>query len=136
MSDVWDELKFFKKNEFDCKCGCGGNEMSPVFLKKLDAHRERLDFPFIVTSGYRCPAHNNNVSTTGLNGPHTTGRAADFHVFGHKAYRFIHIAARAGFYSGIGLKLHGAHASRFIHVDDLESHDNRFRPTIWTYPGG
>lgn len=133
MSDVWDELKFFKKSEFDCRCGCGGNEMNADFLRKLDDMRSRMDFPYIVTSGYRCPDHNEKVSTTGRNGPHTTGRAVDINVFGKRAFQVLQQAALGGWFTGIGLNLKGSHDKRFIHLDDLDSHDNRFRPTVWTY---
>lgn len=129
---IWDELRFFKKTEFDCPC-CGGNQMSETFLRKLDDHRGRVDFPFIVTSGYRCPNHNEQVSSTGRNGPHTTGRAVDLAIFGRNAHRLIQQGALGGWYSGIGLKQHGPHAARFVHLDDLEQTDGRFRPTIWTY---
>lgn len=129
----WDEIEFFKKNEFDCKCGCGGNEMVPSFLKKLDHTRRLLGFPFVVTSGYRCPQHNNRVSNTGLNGPHTTGRAVDVQLFGHRAFVLLRAIGVGNEFTGIGLNLKGPHKSRFIHLDDLESHDNRFRPTVWTY---
>ena len=128
---IWDELTFFKKTEFDCKCGCGRNEMNPVFLNKLDDLRGRLGFPLIVSSGYRCPEHNNAVSNTGDDGPHTTGHAVDFAVSGRQAYDLVHVAARQWLASGIGLKQHGAHSSRFIHLDDL---DRAPRPNVWSYP--
>lgn len=130
---IWDEIKYFKKSEFDCKCGCSGNEMDASFLKKLDRMREMLGFPLIITSGYRCPQYNNRVSSTGLNGPHTTGHAADISVFGYKAFNLLRYAGINPEFTGIGLKQHGDHATRFVHLDDLESHDNRFRPTTWTY---
>ena len=130
---IWDELQFFQKSEFDCKCGCGNNDMNPVFLKKLDDMRSRFDFPFIVTSGYRCPEYNNRISQTGRHGPHTTGRAVDLHLFGHKAFLIIQQGSLGGWFSGLGLKQKGAYESRFIHLDDLEASDDRFRPTVWTY---
>lgn len=128
---IWDELKYFKKTEFDCRCGCGQNKMQPDFLKKLDDLRERLDFPLIVTSGYRCPSHNMAVSTTGGEGaPHTTGRAVDFSIMGTNAFRLITQASLGGWMTGIGVNQRGAHAKRFIHLDDLD----RFpRPNVWSY---
>lgn len=133
MSDVWDELRFFKKSEFDCRCGCGGNEMNPDFLKKLDDLRSRVDFPFIVTSGYRCPDHNEQVSSTGRNGPHTTGRAVDLSLFGQRAFNVMRQWTLGGWGTGIGLNQKGPHKKRFIHLDDLEADGKRFRPTVWTY---
>ena len=128
---IWDELSFFKKSEFDCRCGCGRNEMNLAFLEKLDELRARVGFPLIVSSGYRCPEHNQAVSSTGPSGPHTTGHAVDFAISGREAYDLVHVAARIWVASGIGLKQHGPHESRFIHLDDLPSHP---RPNVWTYP--
>lgn len=129
----WEQIRFFKKSEFDCKCGCGRNEMQEDFLKKLDNMRARCTFPFIVTSGYRCPDHNESISSTGRTGPHTTGRAVDIHLFGEKAYAVLRLASEGRLFSGIGLKMHGPHNGRFMHLDDLEKGDSRFRPTVWTY---
>ncbi len=130
---IWDELEFFEKKEFDCKCGCGGNQMNHDFLKKLDDFRGRLGFPLVVTSGYRCPDYNERVSTTKRNGPHTTGRAVDVNVFGRQAFAAVRQASLGGWFSGIGINQRGAHHKRFIHLDDLEPDDGRFRPTLWTY---
>jgi len=107
--------------------------MNHSFLKKLDRTRTLLGFPLIVTSGYRCPDHNDSVSSTGRNGPHTTGRAVDLAVFGYQAYALLRHVGGTPDFGGIGLKQHGAHDSRFIHLDDLEPSDGRFRPTVWTY---
>ena len=74
---TWADIKHFDPSEFACHCGtCGsdGHEMNIDFVAMLDDLRERCGFPFRVTSGYRCPAHNQQVSTTGPDGPHTTGR--------------------------------------------------------------
>ncbi len=125
--------KYFKPNELKCKCGrCGstGAEMSIEFMRKIDALRERLGFPFAITSAYRCPKHNNNVSLTGLYGPHTTGHAIDIAVSHGKAYALIKAAIEAGF-TGIGVNQKGA--ARFIHLDDLEASDTAIRATVWSY---
>ena len=57
----WDEIKHFKKSEFDCKCGCGKNGMDEMFIRRLDSLRSNCGFPFIVSSGYRCREHNDRV---------------------------------------------------------------------------
>lgn len=129
----WDDIEFFSKKEFDCKCGCGTNRMSESFIRGLDTMRRHLGFPLIVTSGYRCPEYNNKIASTGLTGPHTTGRAADLSVMGYQAHTVLRYATIHGGYSGIGIKQHGPHASRFIHLDDLEANGGRFRPTLWSY---
>lgn len=129
----WNDIHHFSKSEFDCKCGCGGNEMDEMFILKLDTMRELLGFPLRVTSGYRCPAYNDRISSTGTTGPHTTGHAADLAVFGRQAYSVLAQAMQTGYMTGIGPKQSGAHASRFIHLDDLEPNNGRYRPTVWTY---
>jgi uncharacterized protein YcbK (DUF882 family) len=85
-----------------------------------------------VSSGYRCPDHNNEVSSTGLNGPHTTGKAADILVKGMNAYLLLQAAMKSGRLYGIGISQRGKHESRFLHLDMVES-GQAFRPTVWSY---
>ena len=120
---------WFTFDEFKCKCGCDENYMREDFISKLDSLRTQLGFPLIVSSGYRCPNHNAKVSSTGLYGPHTTGRAVDFLVAGEKALRLLQTASNRAF-TGIGINQKGNHEKRFIHLDDLGTGQ---RPWIWTY---
>jgi len=122
----------FDRSEFECKCGCGQNLMADDFILKCDQLRQVLRFPLIVSSGYRCPTHNVAVSTTGIHGPHTTGRAVDFAIFGHKAHKLIQQASLGGWFTGIGLNQKGTHSKRFVHLDDLAGPDHP-RPNVWTY---
>ena len=46
----------FKEEEFSCK-HCGKNGISHELINKLQSLRTELDFPFIITSGYRCEDH-------------------------------------------------------------------------------
>ena len=129
----WNALKYFKAHEFACKCGecdSDGNEMDPHFMSMLNQLRERFGFPLVITSGYRCPAYNERISTTGRDGPHTTGRAADLHVVGKDAFRLVQQCGLGDWMLGIGIHQRGPHQGRFIHLDDL-THDGR--PWIWTY---
>jgi uncharacterized protein YcbK (DUF882 family) len=118
-------LKHFKLEEFNCK-HCGKNLMDEEFLHKLDNLRDMLGFPLVVTSGYRCPEYNKQVSTTGEDGPHTTGHAADFAVSHVEAFELVALAIAVGF-TGFGIHQRGA--GRFIHLDDLEEN----RPRFWSY---
>ena len=129
---VWDELRHFKRREFLCPC-CGAEGMDSDFLRKLDDCRHRFDFPFWVTSGYRCPDYNARISSTGRTGPHTTGHAVDLSLMGRQAFQVLQQCSLGGWFTGIGLRQHGAHSKRFIHLDDLPDGDGRFRPTVWTY---
>ncbi len=110
---------------------CKGREIEGHFLMRLDQLRDAVGFPLRVSSGYRCPAHNAKGSSTGPDGPHTTGRAVDLAVSHWQAHRVVAEALKLGF-TGIGVKQHGP--GRFIHLDDLPADVGRPRPTIWSYP--
>ncbi|WP_077073635.1 D-Ala-D-Ala carboxypeptidase family metallohydrolase [Mailhella massiliensis] len=84
-------LKYFKPEEFRCKCGCGAGEMSPAMLDRLDKARELAGVPFVISSGFRCEAHNRAVG--GVEGSsHTSGMAADI-VCTDSATRFRMLSA-------------------------------------------
>ncbi|WKD48938.1 hypothetical protein [Microbulbifer spongiae] len=64
---------------------------------------------------------------------HTTGQAVDVSVTGGRAYELLGIPTEEGF-TGIGVKQHGPHKGRFLHLDDLEPiPGKRTRPTVWSY---
>lgn len=121
--------RHFDRNDFACK-HCGENKTEDDFIDLLDELREQCGFALRVTSGYRCPEHNQAVSTTGPTGPHTTGRAADLGVSREKAYRVLDLALRMGF-TGIGLNQKGE--ARFVHLDDLPNAPGQPRPSCWSY---
>jgi len=118
--------EYFKEEEFACR-HCEKNLISHSFVSVLDNLRSDFGKPLIVTSGYRCPEHNNNVSSTGLDGPHTTGLAVDFGVSREDAYDLLGLAYEYKF-TGIGVNQKGS--ARFIHLDVIEGLG---RPTIWSY---
>ena len=77
----WDEIKYFKREEFRCKCGgkyCNGytTEIDMETVKIADAIRERIGKPIAVNSGIRCKTHNANVGGV-PNSQHLYGKAAD-----------------------------------------------------------
>lgn len=121
--------KHFKHADFACS-HCNVNLIDDNFVAKLDTYREYLGFPLIVNSGYRCPIHNDAVSTTGLGGPHTTGRAVDFRLRGEQALFVVEKARQFGF-TGVGVAQKGT--SRFVHLDDLPNAPNQPRSWIWSY---
>ena len=124
-------LQHFKLREFACPC-CGQASMHPTFLMRLDMLRDELGFPLVITSGYRCPNRNVQASTTGLHGPHTTGRAADIAIHGGRAFQLIEQAITRGF-RGVGVHQRGPSQGRFVHLDDLENLAQSPRPRIWSY---
>ena len=119
-------MRYFSINEFKCS-HCGLVEMNTDFLYKLDNLRKDFGKPIIISSGYRCPQHNEAVSSTGLGGPHTTGKACDILVSGHDAYDLLKLVVNHGF-KGIGINQKGP--SRFIHLDMI---DSNLRPWLWSY---
>lgn len=77
----WNSIKYFKKSEFSCKCGCGLNNIDLRLVKILDEIREHYNKPIIITSGCRCSKHNKAVG--GVQGSrHVLGKASDFYVQG------------------------------------------------------
>ena len=127
-------MKHFTPSELSCKgqgCCGGKNLVADDFVDKLDTLRDLCGFPLPVTSGYRCPDHNEKVSSTGRTGPHTTGRAVDLGVRGEQALTVVRIALALNF-TGIGINQKGA--ARFVHLDDLPNAPNQPRPTMWSYP--
>lgn len=126
-------MKYFNYSEFDQHGdpGSGAANMNQGFLDMLDVLREKVGFPLIVTSGYRSPAYNDSVSTTGTTGPHTTGKAVDLAVAGHQAHAVLKAALELGF-TGIGVSQKGT--SRFIHLDILANGEHGApRPWVWSY---
>lgn len=80
-ADFWDEIEFFTREEFKCKCGgkyCKGypNEPDERMVRIADAIRKRIGKPITVNSGLRCKTHNANVGGVS-NSQHLYGTAAD-----------------------------------------------------------
>jgi zinc D-Ala-D-Ala carboxypeptidase len=104
--------------------------MEDSFMQKLVAVREAFG-ALPVSSAYRCPRYNRSIG----GGPaHELGRATDHPLTLTQAWRLVRIAPGLGMF-GVGVKQHGPHSKRFIHLDDLEPSeiDGVIRPTIWSY---
>lgn len=76
----WDDIEFFTKAEFKCKCGkyCDGYpaEVDMGMVKIADEIRRRIGKPLGVNSGLRCKQHNANVGGAS-NSNHMRGTACD-----------------------------------------------------------
>lgn len=80
----WDDIRYFTREEFRCKCGgkfCDGYpaEMQEAVVKIADAAREHFGRPAHVISGLRCKrwnAHEGGVS----NSQHMYGEAIDLRI--------------------------------------------------------
>ena len=73
----------FNISEFRCKCGKEHETLNnPELIEKLEKLYAALNCSkIIVTSGYRCAAHDKNVGGSGT-GQHTFGNAADICCYG------------------------------------------------------
>lgn len=106
-------MKWFKRSEFACRCGCGFDTVDFELAEILDAIRTHFEKPVIITSGCRCPKW--NAAVCGSSGSqHMLGRAADIKIAdispqlvaesaaqygasGIKSYRtFTHVDTRSG----------------------------------------
>lgn len=125
----WDEYKYFKKQELDCK-HTGLNEMKHSFMLRLEALRAECGFALRIVSGYRDVSHPIERAKVSP-GTHTLGVAADIAVSHIKAHKVLEVAMRMGF-SGIGINQKGS-GTRFIHLDDADQETGRPRPHVWSY---
>lgn len=102
--------KHFEKEEFTCRCGCGGLDISQKLIDKLNTTRELLQKPIFINSGYRCLAHNRLVGSTDTSS-HVKGLAVDIKANnGVYRYELLKILFFVGF-KRIGID------KDFIHVD-------------------
>lgn len=111
----WEEIKYFKKDEFKCKCGkhCDGFPAEPkeLLVRTADRVREQLGAPAIVSSGVRCKTHNANVG--GVSGSrHLSGKAMDFCVNGKTAAQVLECVQQQP-----GIRYAYAIDSLYVHMD-------------------
>lgn len=114
---------YFSDEELACPCGCDG-EMDSTFMKKLVTVRQELNYPMVITSGYRCPAYNKSIGGVPTSA-HTKGRAVDVSIVGmpeHKQVELLELAIQSNI-KGLGINDKKSH---FIHLDDT-------RARLWTY---
>lgn len=79
--DFWDEIEFFDREEFRCKCGgkyCNGFPAEPKeqMVRIANQLRKNLGVPVSIISGLRCPRWN-EIQGGVANSQHMYGEAAD-----------------------------------------------------------
>jgi hypothetical protein len=133
------KIQHFQPEEFACKCGCGQILMVPQFIKMLDEFRNFCNFPFRVTSAYRCAGHPVERAKVNGPGPHNTGCAVDVALSHRYAYeimmklgQFKCSEPRINFW-GIGWAQRGDTDQRYVHLDACSDAPGRPRPHIWSY---
>lgn len=92
----WDDIEFFTREEFRCKCGgkyCNGfpAEMSEDTVRCADEIRRRAGVPLLVNSGLRCERWN-AIQGGVKNSNHRTGHAVDLsgNISPAKLYAIAH----------------------------------------------
>ncbi len=82
----WDEIEFFDREEFRCKCGgkyCNGFPAEPKeqMVRIANQLRKNLGVPVSIISGLRCPRWN-EIQGGVENSQHMYGEAADIYAKG------------------------------------------------------
>ena len=117
------KLKYFKRSEFTCKCGCGETVISKELLEMLDKARDFAKIPFKINSGYRCENH--PESKKNPTSSHIKGLAVDIQCNNSNTRAVMMDALVFAEFERFGLN------KSFIHVDiDLYEKPS---PVIWLY---
>lgn len=111
--------------EYMCRDGSTTIMIDKRLAEGLQAMRNIIGKPIIITSAYRTPEHNKAVggaqpSTTSLGSQHLYGKAADITVRGMSGDQLAQVARQVGF-TGIGV------AGTWCHVDVRDI------PAEWRY---
>lgn len=99
----------FNLTEFVCR-HCGTVKIDPELVRRLQALRDEVGQPVIITSGYRCPEHNRAVGGAEQS-QHLFGRAADIYVPKMDTEELAKIADKYFADGGLGVY------DTFVHVD-------------------
>lgn len=126
-------MKFFKIEEFKCRCGCTmpaelRTNMEALVRNVLDPAREAYAHPIYVTSGYRCPKHNAAVGGV-KNSQHRVGEAADIHSGSpDENLKLAKLIVKLGNYDQLILYVPaGTMKPRFLHISWKRLGPNRHR---------
>ena len=102
-------MKWFRRSEFACNCGCGFDTVDFELVEILDKIRSYFEKPVTITSGCRCLKW--NTAQGGSNGSqHMLGRAADIKISGIDPQV---VAEAAGHFGATGIKSYRT----FTHID-------------------
>ena len=110
----WEEIRYFSREEFACRCGnCGGfpAEPSEKLVRIAEGIREFFGEPAIVSSGVRCPVHNMAVGGV-ANSRHLAGKAMDYRIRGKGAGEVLDYVNRQK-----GVRYAYAIDQSYIHMD-------------------
>lgn len=112
----WDNIEFFDREEFRCKCGgkyCSGFPAEPnrQLVEIADDVRKHFNAPATVSSGLRCKIHNANSGGVS-NSRHMTGKAMDFSIKGLTAAQILaYVKTKPGIRYSYDIN------GRYVHMD-------------------
>lgn len=115
----------FTRAEFACRDRCGFDTPDPALVTGLQALRDALGKPIVITSGCRCAKHN-TAEGGAKRSMHVAGKAADIKVAGMSARQLYAAARLIPQFRGFGVD----DARGFLHVDV------RALTARWCYRGG
>ena len=127
--DIYKFNKYFSSKEFDCQCknsSCIEQKVSKELINKLTELREAVNEPLVITSGFRCEAHQEEIRKSGQStvvaqkSQHELGNAADIKPTRISIKDLISITEK--FFTAIGI------AKNFIHIDTRNDKVRR-----WSY---
>lgn len=86
----WDHIRYWKREEFRCRCGeyhapyCNGFPVEPdqTLVELVDDIRHSFGRPGHPSSGIRCEQHNADQPNSATNSKHKYGKALDFFIEG------------------------------------------------------
>ncbi len=118
----------FHLSEWQCRCGeCPQTLVDLDHASRLEDLRSRLDAPIVITSAFRCRAH--NVACGGHpTSRHMEGVATDIVVPGVPPHEVARVADEMGF-AGVG------RYDTFTHVDSRDLSHRAGRPARWDLRG-
>jgi len=117
----WKYIKDFRKEEFECRCGCGLNNISDDVINKLNVARLIAGISFFINSACRCKLHNLSVGGS-LTSSHVLGFAVDIAIKSPiERFTILNALILAGF-TRIGVY------KNFIHID---VDTNKISNVIW-----
>lgn len=106
-----DLSKNFSSHEFSCK-HCGEENINPELIDALQRLRDTVGVSISVSSGYRCPNHNESLKSP--TSQHVKGNAADIIIKGFTVDEMYAAAKSIPEFLNGGI---GVYDGGFIHVD-------------------
>lgn len=116
--------KNFTIQEFECKCGCGANDISMDLVDRLQELRDAVGMPLSVTSGVRCADWNREMGGSEASS-HITGNSTAVDIACTSSRnRYIILEKAVLIFDRVGI------AKNFIHCD---VDPNKTAGVVWVY---